>query len=97
MTTYPSVEYKQKMLDEYNAKSGIDHLRLLVKNLDYCNESFNEQFSAAELLKIHRAWMLSGWDIYPDTWTARQIKEALAGKSPNWDERERPKYEDQST
>lgn len=88
---YPPPEYKEKLLREFIEKSGIDHLRLMVKNFDYCNEGFNEQFTVEELFKIHRAWQLSGWDMFPDQWTERQIQEALDGHVPEWDD-ERPVY-----
>ena len=78
---------------EFTARPHIDHLRLMVRNLDHCNETFNQQFSYQELWLIHRAWMLSGWDIYPDQWSERQVREALNGRPPEWDDDERPKYE----
>lgn len=79
--------------EQFDAKPAIEHLRLMVRNFDCCNETFNQQFGPGELFAIHRAWMLSGWDIYPDKWAPRQVAEALKGKPPKWDDRERPVYD----
>lgn len=92
---YPPEDYKRKLLKEYDENTGIEKLRLLVSNANYCNESFNEQFTIEELIKIHRALALCAWDILPDSWTERQIREALElGRVPTWDEQERPTYDD---
>lgn len=77
---------------EFDEMSAIEHFRLMVQNFNGCTESFNERFSAVQLLAIHRAWMLSEWDIYPDSWTARQVREALKGLPPQWDNDEKPVY-----
>ena len=71
---------------------GLEELRHIVNNYDFCVENFISKFSVEDLIKIHRAWMKSDWDIYPDQWTDRQVKEALLGMAPNWDENENPIY-----
>lgn len=71
---------------------GIDELRHMVRNFNDCNETFNQQYTIEQLLQIHRMWMESGWDIYPDRWTERQLKEALEGTPPSWDDHEKPTY-----
>lgn len=92
---YPPEDYKQKLLKEYDENTGIEKLRLLVSNANYCNESFNEQFTIEELIKIHRALALCAWDILPDSWTERQIQEALElGRVPTWNNDELPTYDD---
>ena len=70
--------------------SGIEELRHIVSNFDCNIENFNSKYSLEELVKIHRSWMKSDWDIWPDRWTERQVQEALQGIPPNWDDQGRP-------
>lgn len=72
--------------------SGAEELRLAVSNLNATREGFNDQFTAAQLLQINRMLVLGEWDILPDMWTRRQVKEALAGVPPQFDDQERPVY-----
>lgn len=62
----------------------IEELRHMVRNFNNCRESFNERFTIEQLITIHRAWMASGWDIYPDAWEPEQVEEALQGIPPQW-------------
>jgi hypothetical protein len=83
---------------EIEAMPGIDLLRLILGNLDHTREDFmlpatGAPFTVEQLLQIGRMHLLSGWDFYPDQWTARQVAEALAGKPPRWDDDERAVYE----
>ena len=78
--------------EELNDMTGAELLRLIVSNLNTTRESFNDQFSLEELVQIHRMFYLSDWDIYPDDWTKRQVKEALRGVPPQWTKDEKPKY-----
>lgn len=72
-------------------RSGMEELRLLVQNFNYCREMFLEQFSVEELIKIHRAHQACGWDIFPDNWHPEQVEAAACrGIVPRWDENERP-------
>jgi hypothetical protein len=71
---------------------GIEELRAAVLLFDNTRESFNLDFTAEELLQIARMQRASGWDFCPDQWTARQVREALKGVPPRWDENERPVY-----
>lgn len=72
---------------------GAELLRKAVNILNYCRESFNDQFSAEELLKLVTIHLQSGWDFLPDEWTDRQINEALThNRIPQWDDNERPIY-----
>lgn len=64
----------------------IDELRMLVRNANDCNETFNQRYSIEELVQIHRMWQASDWDNYPDTWTKQQVQEALQGKVPKWND-----------
>ena len=80
-------------------KPGIAELRHMVKNFNECNESFldgeHRSFTIEQLVTLHRAWMASGWDIYPDRWEPRQVEEALRGIPPKWDSKtEKPVYDE---
>ena len=81
------------MARDKDGNSGMDLLRQAVEALDGCREDFLDDFTPPQLLQIHAMWKASKWDIAPDEWTKRQIKEALAGKPPEWDrETEKPVY-----
>lgn len=66
--------------------SGSDLLRLVVQNMDRCGTDFNQRFTAEQLIQLHKMFLESEWEIYPDQWTERQLREALAGKVPRWNE-----------
>lgn len=71
--------------------AGIDILRKAVNLFNNCNETFNQQFTENELLKLYRMFSICGWDIPPDRWTVDQIDGALIlGKVPAWDDDEKP-------
>lgn len=80
------------MLKGNEKRSGADELRTIARNMDATTESFNDRFTAEQLLTIGRAFLASEWDFYPDQWTARQVREALKGKPPRWDDNEKPVY-----
>jgi hypothetical protein len=74
---------------------GVDRLRAMRCLFDNCNESFNQRFSVAELVKLFDAYRGSEWDIPPDQWTVRQIVEALRdGRAPTWSDDSTPAYDD---
>ncbi len=83
-----------RMANDNATAFGIDELRRAVNLFDRCRESFNQQFDAAELVAIWRAFTASGWDIPPDRWTERQVEEALKGRAPTFEDQERPTYDD---
>lgn len=75
--------------------SGVEELRAAVELFNGCNEDSNDRWSATELLAIARAYRASKWTIEPDEWTERQLREAIHGQVPQWDEVEgglRPVY-----
>jgi hypothetical protein len=76
-----------------NTYDGIDQLRLAVRLFDNCNETFNQRFTGEELLTLWRMYRECGWDIPPDRWSNRQVREAL-GKNviPQFTDEERPFY-----
>jgi hypothetical protein len=78
--------------EDVTGMTGAEILRLAVSNIDRCRESFLDEFTAGQLLKLCRALWLSDWDIYPDQWTKRQIRDALAGISPSFNGSERATY-----
>lgn len=63
-------------------KRDMNFLRTAVELLDTVNEGFNDRYNVTELLAIVESWMTSEWDIPPDEWTTRQVKEAIKGKPP---------------
>lgn len=89
-------EERRMTPQEFKEKPAIDHLRLIVQNFDSLNETFNQRFSFDQIIAIHKAWMLSEWDKNADTWTARQVREALRGIPPHWDDDEKPVYRTKS-
>jgi hypothetical protein len=63
---------------------GIEELRRMLRVFNDCVEDFNMRYSFDELVKLYRAFRACGWEITPDEWTDRQVKEALRGKVPTW-------------
>jgi hypothetical protein len=75
--------------------TGIEELREMLACLEHCKEDFLVRFTTKQLFQLWRSWKSSEWDFYPDQWSERQVKEALRGKAPRWDdEQERPVYTD---
>lgn len=72
--------------------TGGEELRDLDTLYQHTPEGFSDQFTLDQLIKIWRAQRASEWDFTPDMWTRRQVKEALKGKVPRWDDNERPVY-----
>lgn len=63
----------------------MNELRAAVTALNECREDFLDKYPAADLLNIWRAWRACGWDIYPDQWTDRQLREATTLRIiPRW-------------
>lgn len=62
----------------------IDMLRGMVETLDHCNEGFLSDKTIPQLINIYHCWMRCGWDIYPDEWETKQVKEAMRGICPDW-------------
>jgi hypothetical protein len=72
-------------VDEIGERAGVSLLRYAAQLFDQCNEGINQLFTAEELLRIASACERSGWDIYPDQWTKRQLEEAARdGTVPQW-------------
>jgi hypothetical protein len=60
----------------------VDDLRRAVKIIDYMNESFNQEYTGQELLRLIKVCWSSGWDVTPDEWTPRQVARALEDGTP---------------
>jgi hypothetical protein len=71
-------------------RTGAEELRRIVRAMNDTRESFNDRFSAEELVAIYRAMFASGWDYYPDQWSEEQVQAALRGIAPSWDDAEQP-------
>jgi hypothetical protein len=59
--------------------NGIEELRIAVRLFNNCRESFNERYTAEQLLLLYRAYARSDWDITPDEWADDELDAALAG------------------
>jgi hypothetical protein len=59
---------------------------MATRALNGCRESFLDRFTALQLLKLHEMWVASEWDIRPDEWSAVQVRRALRGKVPTWND-----------
>lgn len=71
-------------------REGIELLRYAVNLLGDCNESFNARFNTTELIRIADACQRCEWDMYPDQWSERQIRECVRrGIVPQFREDER--------
>ncbi len=71
--------------------TGVEELRDAVRLFDMIREDFARPAegparTAEELLLIYRAHMASGWTYTPEQWTPRQVREALSGYPPKWDD-----------
>ena len=71
-------------------RTGMEELRILVSNFNSNSETFNDRYTAEELLQIQRMWWASEWDFLPDQWQPWQVKDALKGLPPKWDDNEKP-------
>ena len=77
-----------------NDRTGAEELRLIVSNMNTTSETFNDRYTLEQLVQIGRMLLASEWDIYPDQWTDRQVREALKGIPPQWDKAtEKPIYQ----
>ena len=72
--------------------AAIEILREMIAAFDQVNEEFNWRFTLPELVRIWDAWNQCGWDFYPDQWSDRQVREALRGIAPDWNDREQPVF-----
>lgn len=67
-------------------RKGIDLLRYAVRLLDDCNETFNQRWSASQLIRIAEAMQKCEWDFFPHQWTERQKQECVQfGITPQWE------------
>jgi hypothetical protein len=76
--------------------TGCAELRLIVSAMNACSETFLDRYTTDELLQLFRMQLRSEWDFYPDGWEDRQIREALGGRVPTWNNDESPSYEEGS-
>ena len=75
-----------------DGNSGANVLRLVVRNMDYGNEEFNQRYTVEQLVKIYVAHLKCRCDFLPHQWEERQVREALQGIVPQWDTDDRPIY-----
>lgn len=72
--------------------TGANELRHVVRMIDDWPESFNDRFTAGELLMLAAALRASDWEIGPWLWTSRQLADALRGHAPRFVETERGEF-----
>ncbi len=66
---------------------SVSELRNALRVINMMNETFNQQFTAPELLLLVRACWESKWDITPDCWTPQQWARALSdGLVPDFED-----------
>jgi hypothetical protein len=78
--------------EELERMTGAEQLRLIVSNIDHMSETFLDMYTLEEIVQLYRMCLLSGFDVYPDQWTRRQVRAALQGIPPSWDNDEKPVY-----
>ena len=71
---------------------GIDELKALAYVLGHWRDDFARKFTAEQLLVLFRVFRAGKWDICPDQWSERQVQEALAGITPEFDDNDQPVY-----
>lgn len=65
---------------------SVSDLRRAVRVIDGQRESFNDEYTATEMLRLIQVCWASGWDVTPDEWTAEQCAAALAyGTAPRFE------------
>lgn len=70
-------------------RKGMELVRYAVRLLDGCNETFNDSLTAEDAIKVADAMQRCAWDITPDRWEPKQVREALAGIVPEFREDKR--------
>lgn len=83
---------KHRIKFDAGGKTAIEEMRDIVNAFSWCPDGFNYRWSFEQLITLRRAWRKSEWDILPVDWTARQLREALDGVVPQWDDEENPVY-----
>lgn len=62
-------------------------LRRAVRVIDSMRESFNDEYTAHELLRLVKVCWMGEWDVTPDEWTTEQCANALvSGTIPRFEE-----------
>jgi len=67
---------------------GAEDMRAAIGVFNSCRESFNDLFTALELLQLWSVLKRSEWTILPDEWSIEQLAAALKfGEPPRFDPR----------
>lgn len=69
-------------MQDHSKETGLERLQRTVRVLEYCRLDWVDQFSATDLLKIVDAHLRAGWDVFPDSWSRRQLREAISHGTP---------------
>lgn len=65
-------------------RKGMELVRYAVRLLNGCQETFNDSLTAEDAIKIADAMQRCAWDITPDRWEPKQVRQALAGIVPEF-------------
>jgi len=79
---------------ELEKMSGAEQLRLIASVINNVTENFSDKFTLEQLIRLAFMAILSEYDFLPDQWTDRQVRDALQGYPPRWDDDEKPVYLD---
>lgn len=87
-----SVEPVEYMFDSAGRRrpehmSAIERMRDVVRLFNACSEEFASRFTEKQLVTLWLAYRACGWDITPDSWSEQQVKDALKGRAPDFDEK----------
>lgn len=64
---------------------NVEELRRAVRVIDGMRESFNQEYTAPELLRLAKVCWMGEWDVTPDDWTGQQVGLALSeGRIPHF-------------
>lgn len=78
--------------------NSVNKLRHVVALLEGCNMdavafAVGRELHPRDLIRLHDAYIASGWDMYPDMWSIEQLRDAMRGADPlvpSWHEDETP-------
>lgn len=65
----------------------VEELRRAMRVIDSMDESFNQEHTAPELLRLVKVCWMGEWDLTPDEWSGQQVGAALnEGRIPRFEE-----------
>lgn len=80
------LEHGLNAVREFDGLHAIEQMRRVVDWCDDQNETFVCSLTLPQLLMLKRMSLLSAWDFYADQWTREQVRMALRGVAPQFDQ-----------